>query len=101
MKVHSLLIKIQHSSAHDSPKYGQHLTAQEVHDLFAPAQESVDAVKAWVSANGIDLERTSISTNKQWLQFDATTDEMEKLLHTEYHVYEHEISGTKTVACDQ
>lgn len=26
---------------------------------------------------------------------------MEELLHTEYHVYEHTTSGTKTVACDQ
>lgn len=38
---------------------------------------------------------------KQWLQFMADTEEAEALLLTEYHVFEHEASGKKSVSCDE
>jgi tripeptidyl-peptidase-1 len=34
---------------------------------------------------GIEANRISHSTNKQWLQFDANVDEVERLLKAEYH----------------
>ena len=33
-------------------KYGKHLSAEEVHDLFAPKQQSVEVVSEWLSASG-------------------------------------------------
>jgi len=43
----------------------------------------------------------SQSINKQWMQFDASMEELEALLRTEYHVYEHSDTGKTTIACDQ
>lgn len=88
-------------SKHDSPKYGQHYTAEEVTDIFAPAQSSVDAVRAWLTSAGIDSERVSQSVNKQWLQFDAMTDDVEALLQAKYHNYEHVPTGKGNIACDE
>ena len=35
-----------------SPKYGQHLSAEEVRELFAPKQDSVEAVREWLHTTG-------------------------------------------------
>lgn len=89
------------SSRHDSPRYGQWYSPKEIIDLFAPAQESVDTVREWVESSGIDPRRISLSANKQWLQFDASADEAERLLKTKYHVYEHAKSGVENIGCDE
>lgn len=73
----------------------------EVHDLFAPSQDSVDSVRAWLESAGIDPDRISQSTNKQWLQFDADADEAERLLRTEYYVHSHSGTGKSHVACGE
>lgn len=79
--------------------YGKHLSLDEVHDLFAPHEESVGSVREWLESAGISSDRISQSANKQWLQFDADAEEAEKLLQAEYYVYSHSGSGRSHVAC--
>ena len=69
--------------------------------MFAPADDTVAAVKAWLVASGIAEARITHSDNKGWLAFDATTAEAEDLLQTEYHVYEHTSQGATATACEQ
>ncbi|KAI9731285.1 MAG: Tripeptidyl-peptidase sed1 [Claussenomyces sp. TS43310] len=88
-------------SRHDSPRYGQHYSAEQVADIFAPSLSAVDTVKTWLEAEGIDGSRVSQSTNKQWLQFDAEASELMSLLQTEYYFYEHEATGAHNIACDE
>lgn len=90
-----------HSSQHHSPKYGQHYTAEEVADIFAPSRATVDAVHDRLVSAGIAAEKISQSVNKQWMQFDASTLDLESLLDAEYHVYEHAGTGKSTIACDK
>lgn len=71
----------------------------EVHDIFAPPEDSVDSVRAWLESAGIAPHRVSQSANKQWLQFDADADEAEQLFRTEYYVYSHSKSGKSHVSC--
>jgi len=89
------------SSQHDSPKYGQHYTSEEIVDLFAPSQDAVDVVRAWLESAGIAAHRIGQSANKQWIQFDADTAEAEALLKTKYHVYEHIATGRTNIGCDE
>jgi len=60
----------------------------------------VEAVKSWLTAAGISAQRIKQSQGLNWIDFDATVDEAENLLHTKYHVYEHE-NGQPHVACDE
>ena len=69
--------------------------------MFAPADDTVAAVKAWLVSSGIAEARITHSDNKGWLAFDATAGEAEDLLHTEYHVYEHASYGATATACEQ
>lgn len=88
-------------SKHDSPNYGKHYSAEEVAEIFAPSQSTVDTIQDWLVSAGIAAKSISQSVNKQWMQFDASTSELESLLKTEYHVYEHAETGKPVVACDE
>lgn len=89
------------SSRYDSPRFGQHYSAEEIIEIFAPAKEAVNKVWEWVESSGIDPRKISLSANKQWLQFDATADEANKLFKTEYNVYEHSRTGNTNIGCDE
>ena len=82
-----------------SANYGNHLSVDEVHNLFAPRKEGVDSVRTWLESAGIASDRVTQSANKQWLQFDADAEELEKLLYAEYYIYSHSGSGRSHVAC--
>jgi tripeptidyl-peptidase I len=73
----------------------------EVTALFAPSTTTVQAVKSWLINSGIQNERISQSTNKIWLQFDASIQEMETLLQTKYTYYEHVTGGRKHIGCEE
>jgi tripeptidyl-peptidase-1 len=93
--------QVNHSSTPESYKYGRHYTAEEVAEIFAPSQETVDAINDWLVWAGIAAEKISQSANKQWMQFDASAEELESLLNTNYHIYEHTETGKTNVACDE
>lgn len=79
--------------------YGKHLSVDEVHELFAPTEKSVNYVLSWLESAGIARNRITQSVNKQWIQLDANAGELEELLHTKYYVYLHAETGRSHVAC--
>ncbi|XDG03575.1 hypothetical protein ABKA04_003190 [Annulohypoxylon sp. FPYF3050] len=95
---HDLLMDISNPK---SKKYGKHLSAEEIVKLFEPAEASFNAVKDWLVEAGIPSLNISQSSNKQWIQFDASVDQVEKLLLADYHVWEHVSTGVKDIACDE
>ncbi|KAK3357858.1 peptidase S8/S53 domain-containing protein [Lasiosphaeria hispida] len=70
-----------------SPNYGKHLSAEEVTSMFAPSDEAVDAVRAWLVGAGFAADSISLSANKQWVQFDAHAADVEDLLATNFFEY--------------
>ena len=40
----------------DSPRYGQHLSAEQVNDLVAPRPNDIMTVLTWLKEQGVDLE---------------------------------------------
>ncbi|KAK7965840.1 uncharacterized protein PG986_000117 [Apiospora aurea] len=72
-----------------SGNYAQHWTPREIADMFAPSQESVDSVNVWLAESGIDPSRIVVSGSKAWIHVNATVSEVESLIKTDYHVYEH------------
>ena len=79
-----------------SPSYGKHWTAGDIARTFAPSDETVDAIRNWLIASGIGEERIVLTRTKGWIQVDATVQEAEQLMNTEYNVYTH-ISGKEHV----
>ncbi|KAJ7258164.1 subtilisin-like protein [Mycena rebaudengoi] len=84
----------------DSDNYGAHWTPARVAQHFAPSDDAVRTLVAWLTDSGVARERVRISKTKSWVMLNATVAETEALLNTEYHVYIHEASGTEHIATD-
>ena len=95
---HDLLLEI---SDPRSEKYGQYMSAQEVGDLFRPSGASIDAVRDWLHNSGIDNERHEISAGRGWLKFEASVDELESLLATQYHIFHHMPTQEDHIGCSE
>ncbi|KAK1990611.1 Pro-kumamolisin [Colletotrichum falcatum] len=84
----------------DSPNYGKHWTHEDIINTFAPSQEAIALVMQWLDSEGIKRSRIKLSKGRNWVQFNSTVGELERLLKTEYHAYKHE-QGHTHVACDR
>ena len=91
------LIAVSHPQSKD---YGRHLTTEEVHDLFAPADDTVNAVRDWLISAGVDGRAIAHSDNKGWLAADVPAEHAERLFGTELHEYEHATTGAVRIGCD-
>ena len=94
-RVEELLMSVSHP---ESPSYGQHFSPDEVVDLFAPSNDTIDAVKSWLTDAGVHHERLRLSPSRGWIEFEATAAEVEELLQTEYHVYTHPDTGVEQIS---
>ena len=97
-KADEFLMDVSHP---DSPNFGKHWTAKQVAEKFAPTQESLDAVSAWLKNSGIAPERVKKSQSLGWLTFDATVDEAENLLETKFYLHKHSLTGKPHVGCSE
>lgn len=85
----------------DSENYGKHLTKEEVHSIFAPADETVEIVKNWLLNSGLVDENVILEyENRGWLAIDIPVKHAETLFGTKY--YEHESkNGDIRIGCDE
>ncbi|KAH8810891.1 peptidase S8/S53 domain-containing protein [Xylogone sp. PMI_703] len=83
-----------------SANFGKHWTAEQVANTFAPHPETKDTVIDWLVGSGIDRARITLSTGHNWVQFDGTVEEAERLFATEYWHYQHTETGGYRLACD-
>ena len=97
-KADEYLMEVSHP---DSPRFGQHWSAKQIAETFAPSQETIDSVMYWLESSGIHPERISRSQSLGWLHFDITVEEAERLLKTKYHVYTYKANGKPHVACSK
>ncbi|KAH8981731.1 subtilisin-like protein [Lactarius akahatsu] len=93
--IENLLMDVAHP---DPPTYGQHWTPKKVVDFFAPSESTVSSIRTWLSASGIAEDKPRLSPNKGWIELDLTVATAERLLGTEYHIYEHP-SGERQIGC--
>ncbi|KAI1465040.1 tripeptidyl-peptidase 1 precursor [Daldinia caldariorum] len=75
----------------DHPRYGQHLSADEVKELVKPTDETLNLVHEWLADNGVTP--SGYSSAKDWITVSLPIETVERLLDTEYHIYEHKDGG--------
>lgn len=89
------------SSDPSSSKYGQYYTADEVVDLFAPDENSVNAVKEWLVKSGIPASNINTPKSKGWLDFTTTVGQLQAMLYTTYHIYNHAEGKGQHIAAEE
>ncbi|KAI0344783.1 subtilisin-like protein [Trametopsis cervina] len=95
-RIEELLMDVSHP---DSPNYGNHWSASEVASMFRPSSETVDTVRDWLHTGGIEPSRVRLSNSGGWLEANVSVAEAERLLKTEYHVYNHALTDIKHFGC--
>lgn len=80
------LMEVSHP---ESEKYGKHWSASDVLEMFAPSDETIEAVRSWLLESGVESSRIRLTSNKGWIEVTTTVEEAERLLQTEYNLYGH------------
>lgn len=83
----------------NSPRYGQHYTSDEAAELFAPDADSIDKVTQWLKEAGVD--NVSVPKSRGFVDFETTTEKLESLLQTKYHIYDHTRTGSQQLGADE
>lgn len=68
-------------------RYGQHLSIAEIHNIIAPAEDSVELVQAWLQEH--DITTVVYSPGKDWASIVVPIEKAEQLLRTTYKTFEH------------
>ena len=84
-----------------SPSYGKHWTAKQIVDFFAPSDDSIQSVRAWLENAGIVEDRQALTTKRGWIWFEANVAEVEALLNTEYYLFQHGETGENQIGCNE
>ncbi|KAI0054617.1 family S53 protease [Artomyces pyxidatus] len=82
-------------STPSSANYGQHLSLEEVNEYVAPKPETVAAVNAWLSENG--LAAKTLSPPGDWLGFQTTVAQAKELFGADFSMFTHDATGETTV----
>lgn len=69
--------------------------------MFAPSQDTVQSVRAWLVGSGIEDNIIVHSDNKGWLAFDIPAWQAEEIFQAEYHEHVHANSGGVRIGCDE
>ncbi|TVY34558.1 Tripeptidyl-peptidase [Lachnellula subtilissima] len=94
---YDMLMDVSHPK---SPNYGKHWSMKKIKETFAPSAETVGSVKSWLAESGIDDSRVKFSKSSGWAKFNATVEEVEYLLRTEYYAYTNAETGNDHLACE-
>ena len=66
----------------DHPRYGAHLSKEQVEALVAPHDESITAVDKWLASHGFNESTISRSPAKDWATIRVPIGLAEKMLDT-------------------
>jgi tripeptidyl-peptidase I len=82
-----------------SPKYGQYLSLEEIHDLTAPSQKAVDTLVHWLSSN--QVSNLQFNDGNAFIRATVPVHVAERLLHIKYATYTHTATGLVAVRAVQ
>ena len=78
---------------------GKHWSAEKVANTFLPSVETRKAVIQWLTESGINRTRLQMAKGHNWVHFNGTVEEAERLFDTKYYSFEH-MDGRYRLACD-
>ena len=98
MRVNTSSLWLTLPDASGTPRYGNHLSKEEVDELIAPSPTTVESLEAWLAHHDIDptssLSRTDAG---DWMTITVPIGKVEKMLDAKYRVYEHVDTGETIV----
>ncbi|KAF2138489.1 uncharacterized protein K452DRAFT_256012 [Aplosporella prunicola CBS 121167] len=71
------------------PNYGKHMKRDELKALLRPRADVTEAILDWLQSSGIKDE--NIENDGEWINFDATVSQAEKMMDTKFNTYRSQI----------
>ncbi|CAD6504479.1 BgTH12-06208 [Blumeria graminis f. sp. triticale] len=81
--------KVFEMSTPGHQSYGQHMTRKEVNSYLAPSPLSFLLVRQWLEEQNVG----NITVENDWFVVESTVRGVERLLHTNFEVYENTLTG--------
>lgn len=85
---------LNHQQDRTSPDYHHWLTPEEFGQKFGPAPQDIQAVKAWLEQQGLQV--TAIAKSGLWMELSGTSAQMERTFQTQMRQYQ--IAGETHIA---
>ncbi|KAI0045767.1 family S53 protease [Auriscalpium vulgare] len=76
-------------------QYGKHLSSQAAHAFAAPDAHTSSAVQAWLASH--NLTAAPATPAGDWLRISLSVAQANKLLYTNFSIFEHQASGKRSV----
>ncbi|KZP30472.1 subtilisin-like protein [Athelia psychrophila] len=88
-KLEELIASLYEVSEPEHPKYGKHLSVEEVNALVAPHPSTLDLVDSWLTHHGVDTASADRTFSKDWVSMSVSVAQAEAMLGAKYGVYRH------------
>ncbi|KAF7976380.1 hypothetical protein HWV62_6953 [Athelia sp. TMB] len=88
-KLDDLIASLYEVSQPQHPKYGQHLSVEEVNALVAPHPDTLDLVNAWLEHHDVDAASADRTSSNDWVSMKVSVAQAERMLGAKYGVYRH------------
>ena len=82
-------------STPDDPKYGQHMSREDLKAMLRPSPDASMAILAWLRAEG--LSSASIEDQGDWINFYVSASEANRILDTKFYYYTNANNGVKRI----
>lgn len=79
----------------DHPKYGEHLSRDELKAMLRPRSTASQSVLNWLQTEGVPSE--DIEDSGDWINFYATTAAAERILNTKFFSYRNSVAGNERI----
>ena len=77
------------------PSYGRHMEQWEVRRMLLPSLEASGAVLQWLTGEGVPV--TNIRDDGDWIQFQVSVGEAERMLGTRFHYFSHSVEQLEII----
>lgn len=82
-------------SSPDDPKYGQHMSRDDLKTMLRPSATASTAVLDWLRREGVPS--ANIKDEGDWINFYVSVTEAEKIMDTNFHYYSNANNGVKRI----
>ncbi|KAI9462798.1 subtilisin-like protein [Lactarius psammicola] len=91
----ALIDALYEVSSPGNPKYGAHLSKEQVAELVAPHTDTLELVNSWLEHNGVSSSMVSITHGGSWLTVSGVhVSKANNLLGASYQLYRHTAANT-------
>ncbi|KAI4180759.1 MAG: hypothetical protein L6R41_007030 [Letrouitia leprolyta] len=82
-------------STPDNPKYGEHMSRDDLKAMLRPSSDASSAILQWLRAEGVPS--SDIKDDGDWINFYVSATEAERIMDTKFYYYSNSVNGVERI----